>query len=41
MDVWVEFKNASKWQAETLFWNFFPSTDEDELRLDARLEQLK
>ncbi|KAJ7648530.1 hypothetical protein B0H17DRAFT_1103021 [Mycena rosella] len=34
MDVWVEFKNASKWQAEALFRNFFPSTDEDELPLD-------
>jgi chaperone BCS1 len=30
MDVWVEFKNASKWQAEALFRNFFPSTVEDE-----------
>lgn len=29
MDVWVEFKNASKWQAEALFRNFFPSTDQD------------
>ncbi|KAJ6608107.1 hypothetical protein B0H10DRAFT_2166645 [Mycena sp. CBHHK59/15] len=29
MDVWVEFKNASRWQAEALFRNFFPSTDED------------
>ncbi|RDB24217.1 putative mitochondrial chaperone BCS1-B [Hypsizygus marmoreus] len=29
MDVWVEFKNASKWQAEALFRNFFPSTDDD------------
>ncbi|KAJ7140745.1 P-loop containing nucleoside triphosphate hydrolase protein [Mycena epipterygia] len=39
MDVWVEFKNASKWQAEALFRNFFPSTDEDELPLDdAELE---
>ncbi|EJD42258.1 P-loop containing nucleoside triphosphate hydrolase protein [Auricularia subglabra TFB-10046 SS5] len=24
MDVWVEFKNATKWQAEQLFRNFFP-----------------
>ena len=30
MDVWVEFKNASKWQAEALFRNFFPSAEEDE-----------
>ncbi|KAF8229508.1 P-loop containing nucleoside triphosphate hydrolase protein [Tricholoma matsutake] len=29
MDVWVEFKNASKWQAEALFRNFFPSADDD------------
>ncbi|KAJ7657327.1 P-loop containing nucleoside triphosphate hydrolase protein [Mycena polygramma] len=34
MDVWVEFKNSSKWQAEALFRNFFPSTDEDDLLLD-------
>lgn len=33
MDVWVEFKNASKWQAEALFRNFFPS-DEDEEEVD-------
>jgi len=24
MDVWVDFKNASSWQAEELFKNFFP-----------------
>lgn len=30
MDVWVEFKNASKWQAEALFRNFFPSTEDQE-----------
>ncbi|KIY51107.1 P-loop containing nucleoside triphosphate hydrolase protein [Fistulina hepatica ATCC 64428] len=24
MDVWVEFKNATQWQAERLFRNFFP-----------------
>ncbi|EPQ56811.1 P-loop containing nucleoside triphosphate hydrolase protein, partial [Gloeophyllum trabeum ATCC 11539] len=29
MDVWIEFKNASKWQAEQLFRNFFPSTDDE------------
>lgn len=28
MDVWIEFKNASKWQAEALFRNFFPSVEE-------------
>ena len=30
MDVWVEFKNASKWQAEALFRNFFPALEDDE-----------
>ena len=30
MDVWVEFRNASKWQAELLFRNFFPSIDDDD-----------
>ncbi|KAF8345503.1 P-loop containing nucleoside triphosphate hydrolase protein [Amanita rubescens] len=29
MDVWVEFRNASRWQAEALFRNFFPSTEEE------------
>ncbi|THH05072.1 hypothetical protein EW145_g5057 [Phellinidium pouzarii] len=29
MDVWIEFKNASPWQAEALFRNFFPSADEE------------
>ena len=29
MDVWVEFRNASKWQAELLFRNFFPAADGD------------
>lgn len=28
-DVWVEFRNASKWQAELLFRDFFPLTDGD------------
>lgn len=28
MDVWVEFRNASKHQAEGLFRNFFPSAEE-------------
>lgn len=43
MDVWIEFKNASKWQAQQLFRNFFPSADEeedelvDEAALDAAL----
>ncbi|KAG7098055.1 hypothetical protein E1B28_000029 [Marasmius oreades] len=30
MDVWVEFRNASKWQAEALFRNFFPSAEDKE-----------
>ena len=38
MDVWIEFKNASKWQAEALFRNFFPSTDDDNVVLDGDLE---
>ena len=29
MDVWIEFKNASKFQAGHLFRNFFPSADAD------------
>jgi chaperone BCS1 len=28
MDVWIEFKNASRWQAEALFRNFFPSIED-------------
>jgi chaperone BCS1 len=38
MDVWIEFRNASKWQAEALFRNFFPSTDEDNVLLEGDLE---
>ncbi|KIM75746.1 hypothetical protein PILCRDRAFT_667729 [Piloderma croceum F 1598] len=38
MDVWIEFRNASKWQAEALFRNFFPSTDEDNVVLEGELE---
>jgi mitochondrial chaperone BCS1 len=30
MDVWIEFKHASKWQAEALFRNFFPAAEDDE-----------
>lgn len=33
MDVWIEFRNASKWQAEALFRNFFPCA-EDEIPID-------
>ncbi|KAJ3996344.1 P-loop containing nucleoside triphosphate hydrolase protein [Lentinula boryana] len=29
MDVWIDFKNASRWQAEALFRNFFPSCEDD------------
>jgi mitochondrial chaperone BCS1 len=38
MDVWVEFKNASKWQAEALFRNFFPSTEDDNIVLEGEAE---
>jgi chaperone BCS1 len=38
MDVWVEFRNASKWQAEALFRNFFPSTDDDNIVIEGELE---
>ena len=41
MDVWVEFKNASKWQAELLFRNFFPSTDDDNEVLEGELEGIE
>jgi chaperone BCS1 len=44
MDVWIEFKNASKYQAENLFRNFFPSADADPspiLDSDAELEALE
>ena len=46
MDVWVEFKNASRWQAEALFRNFFPCEEDEEIerqelesvRLDDNME---
>ncbi|KAJ7198596.1 hypothetical protein GGX14DRAFT_469953 [Mycena pura] len=41
MDVWVEFKNASKWQAEALFRNFFPSADEDDLLDEAAVADIE
>jgi chaperone BCS1 len=28
MDVWIEFRNASKFQAEGLFRNFFPAAED-------------
>ncbi|KAI1794251.1 P-loop containing nucleoside triphosphate hydrolase protein [Ganoderma leucocontextum] len=40
MDVWIEFKNASKWQAEQLFRNFFPSTDEDDVPIEGDLDSI-
>lgn len=36
MDVWVEFKNASQWQASLLYTNFFSEVDDD---LRARASQ--
>jgi len=47
MDVWIEFKNASKWQAGGLFRNFFPSSDADTpsdketLTLESELDSLE
>ncbi|RPD58679.1 P-loop containing nucleoside triphosphate hydrolase protein [Lentinus tigrinus ALCF2SS1-7] len=41
MDVWIEFKNASKWQAELLFRNFFPSTDEDNVPIEGDLDSVE
>lgn len=38
MDVWIEFKNSSKWQAEALFRNFFPSTDQDNEVIEGDIE---
>ncbi|KZP04527.1 P-loop containing nucleoside triphosphate hydrolase protein [Athelia psychrophila] len=38
MDLWVEFRNASKWQAEALFRNFFPSTEESAVK-DAEMDK--
>lgn len=31
MDVWIEFKNATKWQCEQLFNNFFPAASVDSI----------
>ncbi|KAG8214091.1 hypothetical protein J3R82DRAFT_10849 [Butyriboletus roseoflavus] len=41
MDVWIEFKNSSKWQAEALFRNFFPSTDKDDEPIEGDLEGIE
>ncbi|KAF5331372.1 hypothetical protein D9611_011898 [Ephemerocybe angulata] len=38
MDVWIEFKNASRWQAEALFRNFFPCDEGDEEEENAAKE---
>ena len=39
--MWIEFKNASKWQAELLFRNFFPSTDEDNIPIEGDLDSIE
>ncbi|KAH6906438.1 hypothetical protein BKA70DRAFT_1287568 [Coprinopsis sp. MPI-PUGE-AT-0042] len=39
MDVWIEFKHASKWQAEALFRNFFPAAEDDEDESDEEEER--
>lgn len=31
MDVWIEFKNANRWQTEQLFNNFFPAASVDSI----------
>lgn len=31
MDVWIEFKNANRWQIEQLFNNFFPAASVDSI----------
>ncbi len=41
MDVWVEFRNAYKWQAELLARKFFPSTDEDNAPIEGNLESIE
>ncbi len=45
MDVWIEFKNTSKCQAEHLFCNFFPPSDMEatvsNIKLDNDLELLE
>ena len=40
MDVWVEFKNASRWQAEALFRNFFPCEEDEELERQQDLDSV-
>ena len=40
MDVWVEFKNASRWQAEALFRNFFPCEEDEEMERQQDLDSV-
>jgi mitochondrial chaperone BCS1 len=40
MDVWVEFKNASRWQAEALFRNFFPCEEDEEIERQELLDSV-
>ena len=40
MDVWVEFKNASRWQAEALFRNFFPCEEDEEIERQQELDSV-
>ncbi|KAJ3573153.1 hypothetical protein NP233_g2617 [Leucocoprinus birnbaumii] len=40
MDVWIEFRNASKWQAEALFRNFFPCAEDEPPIDEADLESV-
>lgn len=40
MDVWVEFKNASRWQGEALFRNFFPCEEDEEPPSEEEIEGL-
>ena len=37
----MEFRNASKWQAELLFRNFFPSTDDDNAPIEGDLDSVE
>ncbi|EJU04509.1 P-loop containing nucleoside triphosphate hydrolase protein [Dacryopinax primogenitus] len=39
MDVWIEFRNATKWQMESLFMNFFPSAPREAVEVLEREEE--
>ena len=39
MDVWVEFKNATKIQAEGLFRNFFPCAEDVRAKSRQQLQE--